>query len=448
MKNKYLGYALGTALGIGIAFAPEQGEAFYVSQKEAQKAGIKTSQITKTKVPMGDKVSYKGSLENDETFNDIAGRVHEWAEDFFGTDLSDQITRKALASFNSYRKVEMPLVSVPCKYQLMVNYVRELEKEMIEQRGKPGPMEKDLEFLKGKLGELEKLYEQDIEELREKYTEHEKRIKELEKRPGQKDYSAEIDELWKENEELREMLESMEGGYAQPPPVEGYGSYGGIIFGQPGWFPDLPYPYLLLSGSIYCGVPFGDSFYWRRWGWLDYYGGGFRARRRDGRIFDYHGPRSLFRDYYSGHHGLPDGKHWEKGGKDFDSHDRHRRESPREFERHKIEHPGDRDRHPRELPRERDRRFEGMHGNGKGFDPRSRGKNPSREDYSSHQFPKGNLQGAPRPNQQLNQGRMEYRGPQGFPQGGGRQQNFQGRGLNVQPRNLLPQNRNPRHRGR
>jgi hypothetical protein len=386
MKNKYVGYAFGTALGIAIALGPELGEAFYVSQKEAQKAGIKAGEITKTKLPMGDKVSYKGHLEGSETFDDIAKHVHEWAEDFFGTNLSYRTTRKVLADFNYYRKVEMPSLSVPCKYQFMMNYIQELEKE-IGQSGKPGPMEKDMEFLKGKLQELEELYEQDISELKEKYKNHDKRIEELEKRPAVKEYDRKS-RLEMEDMEPEERLGSMEGRYAQPP-VAGYG-YGEVIFGQPGWFPFVPYPYVIWNGSIYCREYFGNTFRWRYWGMFDDYGHGFRARRHDGKFFDFHGPRSLFRDYYRENRG----------------------------------------------------------------------------------FSRDNFRGGQHPNQQFNQDRGHQQrrqqnfcdpGFKGMPrnnfQAPGRQQNFQGRGLNTQPRNFgnqgnqnfMPKsygNRGSRQRGR
>src|SRR4030042_1799926 len=246
MKNTYkvLGEAGAAGLAAYLSFVPLNAEAFYVSQKEAQKAGISRKDITKDKQPMGDTVSYKGTLEDKETFNDIAERLNNWAQDFFGTELSEQRTKDVLAEFNSYKKVEMPDIKVPCKYQFTLNYVKRLEKE-IEKAGKPGYTEKDLEFLKGKLHELEELYEQDITELKEKYNDHEKRIEELESRPEQGDYSREIEDLRKENRELREMIEGMEGGYAQPPAgeageydqptVEGYTNGGEVVYGRPRW---------------------------------------------------------------------------------------------------------------------------------------------------------------------------------------------------------------------
>ena len=338
MKNTYKALGtMGSIFAAGyLAFAPVNADAFYVSEKEAQKAGISRKDITKDKQPMGDTVSYKGYLEGDETFNDIARRVNNWAEDFFGAELSEEMTRGVLSEFNSYRKVEMPLVSTPCKYQFMMNYVKQLEKD-VAKTGKPGYTEKDLEFLKGQLHELEELYEQDITDLKERYNDHEKRIQELESSPEQKDYSGEIEELKKESNELREMIKGMEGAYAQPvveeggeyaepPEVEGYPSGGEVVYGQPTWFVGVPYPYIILNGSIYERYWIGDTFRWRHWGWLDFYGDVYYARGLDGRIHYYQGSERhtpLFR------HHRPETRPWDHGkGRVIHPRDHHRRKDP------------------------------------------------------------------------------------------------------------------------
>ena len=333
MKNAYKSL-VAAGVGLYLLFAPADGEAFYVSQKEAQKAGIKTSEITKTKLPMGDKVSYKGHIEDSETFDDIAKRVHEWAEDFFGTRLSYRTTRKILSDFNYYRNIELPSMSVPCKYQFMMNYVEELQKE-IEQCGKPGPAEKDLEFLKGKIQELEKLYEQDIVDLRGKYEQHDKRIGDLESRISAKE----------KHYDMKVEAEEREPEFAQPPVVERYQGSVSFIIGQPGWIPGLPYLYGFWGPSIY----YLDGGYWRYWGWLEPFGHGFRARRHhDGRFFDYHGP-----------------SHWQHSyGRGFQGHGF--RGAPRNFRAHPQQnfqgrnfcppqnlgpHPGRSFREPQVIPR-------------------------------------------------------------------------------------------------
>ena len=95
MKNTYkvLGAAGAAGLAAYLSFVPLNAEAFYVSQKEAQKAGIKTSEITKDKLPMGDKVSYKGHTENDETFKKIEGGMMDFDVAIATPDMMGKVGR-------------------------------------------------------------------------------------------------------------------------------------------------------------------------------------------------------------------------------------------------------------------------------------------------------------------------------------------------------------------